>query len=73
MFFLQTLKDITMIYNDNSGLHMGFSDWRDFCRDAWKPRYIYIQIDTDKHLDDMYSIKNVSGLEIAVIPETDVF
>ena len=34
MLFPQTLKDITMIYNDISGLNMNFSEWRDFCRDA---------------------------------------
>ena len=73
MLFPQTLKDITMIYNDISGLHMKFSEWRDFCRDAWKKRYSYIQIDEDKDLDDMYSIKNISSLEITAIPETDAF
>ena len=62
-----------MIYNDISGLHMNFSEWRDFCRDAWKTSYNYIQIDKDKHLDDMYSIKNVSSLEIKAIQETDAF
>ena len=73
MLFPQTLKDITMIYNDISGLHMNFSEGRDFCQDAGKKRYNYIQIDKDKDLDDMYSIKNVSGLEITAIPETDAF
>ena len=73
MLFPQTLKDITKIYNDISGLHMNFSEWRDFCRDAWKTRYNYIQIVKDKDLDDMKSIKNVSGLEIKAIPETDAF
>ena len=60
-----------MIYNDISGVHMSFLEWRDFCRDAWKKRYNYIQIDKD--LDDMYSIKNGSGLEITAVPETTVF
>ena len=73
MLFPQTLKDITMIYNNISGLHMNFSEWRDFCRDAWKKRYNNVQIDKDKDLDDMYSLKNVSGLEIIAIPETDAF
>ena len=36
-------------------------------------KYNYIQIDKDKDLDDMYSIKNVSGLEIIAVPETDAF
>ena len=35
--------------------------------------YNYIQIDKDKDLDDMCSIKNVSGLEIAAVPETTAF
>ena len=39
MLFPQTLKDITMIYNDISVLHMDFSEKRDFCGDAWKIRY----------------------------------
>ena len=39
MLFPQTLKDITVIYNDVSGLHMSFSKWRVFCRGAWKKRY----------------------------------
>ena len=38
MLFPQTLKYITMIYNDISGLHMNFSEWRDFCRDAWRKK-----------------------------------
>ena len=70
MLFPHTLKDITMIYNDISGLHMNFSEWRNFCRDAWKKSYTYIQIDKDKDLDDIHSIKNVSGLEIGAVPET---
>ena len=70
----ERLKDITMIYHyDFSGLHMCFSEWRNFCREAWQKRYIYIQIDKDKDLHDMYSIKNVSGLEIAGVPETTAF
>ena len=73
MLFPQTLKYITMIYNDISGLHMCFSDWRNFCRDAWQKRYNYIQIDKEKDLDDMYSTKKVSGLEVAAVPETTVF
>ena len=52
---------------------MSFSEWRDFCRDAWKERYNYIQIDKDKDVDDMYDIENVSGLEIGVVPETTAF
>ena len=36
MLFPQTLKGITMIYNGISGLHMSFSERREFCRDAWK-------------------------------------
>ena len=51
-----------MIYNDFSGLHKSFSEWRKVCRDAWKKRFNCIQIDKDKGLDNMYSIKNVSGL-----------
>ena len=70
MLFPQTIKDITMIYNDISGLHMCFSEWRSFFREAWQKKYNYIQIDKDKDLDDMYSIKNVSGLEIVAIPQT---
>ena len=73
MLFPQTLKDITMIYNDFPGLLTNFSEWREFCRDAWKKRHNYIQIDKDKDLDDMYSIKNVSGLEIAAVTETTAF
>ena len=71
MLFPETVKDITMIYNDISGLHMDFSEWRDFCRNAWKKRYKYIQIDKD--LDDMNSIKNVSGLEVTTVPETTAY
>ena len=73
MLFPQMLKVITMIYNDISGLNMIFSEWRDLYRDAWKKRYNYVQIDKDKDLDDMYSNKNVSGLEITAIPGTDSF
>ena len=60
-------------FNDISRLHMSFLEWRSFCRDAWKKRYNYNQIDKDEDLDDMYSIKNVSGLEITAIPETNAF
>ena len=52
---------------------MCFSEWRNFCREAWKRRYNYIRIDKDKDLDDMYFIKNVSGLEITAVPETTAF
>ena len=38
MLFPQTLKDITMIYNDISGIHMKSSEWRDFPRVASKKR-----------------------------------
>ena len=36
MLFPQTLKDISMIYNDNSGVHMIFSDFRNLCQAGWK-------------------------------------
>ena len=62
-----------MHYNDISGVHMIFSQWRYFCRDAFKKRYNNIQIDKDKFLDGMYSIKDVSGSEIAAVPETTAF
>ena len=73
MLFPQTLKDITMIYTDILGLHMNFSEWRKFGRDAWKKRYNFIQIDKGKVLDDMYCIKYVSGLEITAVPEKTAF
>ena len=73
MLFPQTLKDNTIILNDFSGVHMCFSEWRKFCREAWQKIYIYIQIDEDKDLDVMYSIKNVSGLEITAVPDTTTF
>ena len=73
MLFPPTLKDINMIYNDISGLQMSFSEWREFCRDAWKKKFNYIEIDKDKDLEDLYSSKNVSGLEITAVPETIAF
>ena len=73
MFFPEILKEITMTYNYNIGLYMCFSERRNFRREAWQERYNYIQIDKDKDIDDMYSIKNVSGLEIAAVPETTAF
>ena len=73
MLFPQTLKDITMIYNDISGLHMRFSEWRNFCQVAWQKRYNYIQIVKNKDLDDMYSITNESGLKITAVIETTAF
>ena len=39
MLFPQTLKEISMIFNDISGLRMCFSEWRNFCREAWQKRY----------------------------------
>ena len=54
MLFPRKLKDNTMTYNDFSGLHLSFTEWRSFGRDAWKKRYNYFQIDKDKDLDDMY-------------------
>ena len=71
MLFPLTLKDITMIQSDISGVHMCFSECRIFFREAWLERYNYIQIDKD--LDGMYSIKDVSGLEITAFPETTAF
>ena len=73
MLFSQILKDITMIYIDTSGLHMCFSEWRNLCREAWQKRYNFIQFDENKDLDDIDSIKNVSGLEVAAVPETTTF
>ena len=45
VLFPQSLKDITMIYNDISGLHTCFSEWRNACQEAWQKRYNYTQID----------------------------
>ena len=73
MLFPQTIKDITMIYNDLLGLQMSFSEWRKFCGKAWQKRDNYTQIDKDKDLDDMNRIKNSSGLEIGAVPETTAF
>ena len=41
LMFPQTLKDISMIYNDISGVHMSFLERRDFCRDGWKRKQFY--------------------------------
>ena len=73
MLFPQTLKDITMFYNNISCLRMIFSGWGIFCREAWQKRYNYFQIVKDKDLDFMYSNKNVSGSQITAVPETTVF
>ena len=54
--FAQTLNDINMIYNDTSGLHVCFSEWRKFRRGAWQRKSNHIQIDKDNDLVDMYSI-----------------
>ena len=62
-----------MIFNDISGLHMRFLKWPGFCRDGWKKRYKYFQVDKDEDVADMYSIKNVSGFEIAAVPEITAF
>ena len=35
--------------------------------------YNYVQIEKDKYLDDMYSIRNVSSLEIVALPEKTSF
>ena len=40
---------------------MCFSEKRRFGQEAWRKKYNYFQIDGDKDLDDMCSIKNVSG------------
>ena len=52
---------------------MCFPEWRNFRREAWQKRYNYIRIDKDKDLDDLYSIQNVSSLEITAVPETTAF
>ena len=43
------------------------------CREVSQKKYTYFQVDKDKDLDDMYSIENVSGLEIIAVPETTAF
>ena len=49
---------------------MCFSDWQNFCLEAWQIRYTHIRIDKNKGPDDMFSIKNVSPLELAAVAET---
>ena len=71
MLFPQPLKDTTMISQVNSGLHMCFSGWRNFSREAWQKKNKYIQFDKD--LDDMYSLEHVSSLESIAAPETTAF
>ena len=73
MFLPQTIKDITIVYNDFSGLHVCFSEWRNFHQEAWQKIYKFFKIDKDKVLDDLYSIKDVSGVEITAVPETTDF
>ena len=72
-YFHKHKKDLFMTHSDFSGLHMSFSDWRSFCREAWQKRYNSIQIDKDKDLDDKNSNKNVSGLEITAVPVATAF
>ena len=52
---------------------MCFSERRNFCREAWQKGYNYFQIDKDEDLDDMYSIENVSNIEITAVTETTAF
>ena len=73
MLFPQTLEDIALIQNDTSGSKMSFSKWRDFCWDARKKRYDYIQIDKDKDLDDMYSIKTYQVWRLQLFQKQLVF
>ena len=49
-----------------------FRNGKNFAR-SMAEKNNYIQIDKDEDLDDTYSIKNVSGLEIAAVPETTAF
>ena len=73
MFFPQTLKDITLIYDVISGLQKPFSDWRIFCREGWEKRYNYIQFGKNKDLNEKVNIRNVSKLGIKAVPETTAF
>ena len=75
ILFQQTLKDVENIYRDIAGFDMSYDEFKSLCREAWKEKYNYLEINRleDKN-GKKYKICNESNMKCKIFnPATDPF
>ena len=75
ILFRQTLKDLQDIYADIACLDMSYNEFKKLCREAWKEKYNYSEINMleDKN-ESKYKICNESNPNYEIFnPQTDPF
>ena len=75
ILFQQTLKGVMHIYSDIAGFDMSYEEFKSLCKEAWKEKYNYLEINRLEDKDGKkYCICNESKNEYKVFnPETDPF
>ena len=75
ILFRQSLRDVEHIYRDIAGLDMSYDEFEELCREAWKEKYQYLEINMleDKN-ESKYKICNESNPNYKIFnPQTEPF
>ena len=61
ILFQQTLKDVMNIYSDIAGFDMSYEEFKSLCREAWKEKYNYLEINRleDKNGKNIVYVMNL--------------
>ena len=62
ILFRQSLRDVEQIYRDIAGFDMSYDEFKELCREAWKEKYNYLEINMlEEQNESKYKICNKSN------------
>ena len=75
ILFQQTIEDVKHIYRDVAGFDMSYEEFKSLCREAWKEKYNYLEINMfEDKKGKKYKICNESNMKCKIFnPETAPF
>ena len=75
ILFLQSLRDVQHNYRDIAGFDMSYDEFEELCREAWKEKYNYLEINTlEDKTESKYKICNESNQNYKIFnPQTEPF
>ena len=75
ILFRQGLRDVEHIYRDIAGFDVFYDKFKEFCREAWKEKYSYLEINMlEDRNERKYKICNESNPNYKIFnPQTEPF
>ena len=75
ILFRQSLRDVEHFYRDIAGFEMSYDEFKEMCREAWKEKYIYLEINMlEDKIESKYKICNKSNPNYKIFsPQTEPF